>query len=116
MLRSRLNRIDETLAAAAMQHSMSEPRSGSDRVKGAPDSTKVHQPCLSNLYSARVFIALVKTIDECPSEIDPVATAPGSVRLDHEQGLLDRAQVCRSSSKARALRWRPESLARFIGL
>ncbi len=31
MLRSRLTRVDEALAA--MQHSMSEPESGSDRVK-----------------------------------------------------------------------------------
>ena len=39
------------------QHSMSEPVSGSNRVKRAQDSTKVHQPSVPNLYSQ----GLVKT-------------------------------------------------------
>ncbi len=45
-----------------MRHSMSEPVSGSDRVKRAPDSTKVHQPFVSDLYSWR---GLAKTMLEC---------------------------------------------------
>src|SRR6266404_4243580 len=38
------------------RHSMSEPRSGSDRVKRAQDSTKVHLPSVPNLYSCRVLV------------------------------------------------------------
>ena len=45
---SHLTTIDETLAA--MQHSMSEPVSGSDRVKRAQES---RQPCVPNF----VFLA-----------------------------------------------------------
>ncbi len=45
--------------------SMSEPGSGSDRVKRAQDSIKVHQPCVSDFYSWRVLMDLVRTIVEC---------------------------------------------------
>ena len=47
---SRLTRIDERLAVVAMQHSMSEPVSGSDRVKRSDRVRRAH---------------LVKTIVEC---------------------------------------------------
>ena len=78
MLRSRLTRIDETLAAEG------------------------------------------KTIAACPPRLTRSLPLPGS---DVEFYVADTArfylitdQVCRSSSKARALRFRPESFARFIGL